>query len=118
VGGEGNGIGLTIPILRWEEKRPRMGRSAGAASFLALGGIVGGRWSAAMRPEEPGMARVFGGKRRVGACGCRSSGADEHGFAAAGLDWAGLGCEMGGGMSCCWVIFFFRPLLLHSVYCL
>jgi len=32
----------TIPILRWEEKRPRMGRSAGAASFFALGGIVGG----------------------------------------------------------------------------
>lgn len=57
--GEGDRIGLTIPILRWEEKRPRMGRSAGAASFLALGGIVGGRRSAAMRPEEPGMARVF-----------------------------------------------------------
>jgi hypothetical protein len=38
----GGGIELTIPILRWEEKRPRMGRSDGAASFLALGGIVGG----------------------------------------------------------------------------
>jgi hypothetical protein len=37
------GGGRTIPILRWEEKRPRMGRSAGAASFFALGGIgVGG----------------------------------------------------------------------------
>jgi hypothetical protein len=32
---------LTIPILRLEEKRPRMGRSAGAASFFAaFGGIA------------------------------------------------------------------------------
>jgi hypothetical protein len=37
----------TIPILRWEEKRPRMGRSAGAASFFALGGL--GLGSAAAR---------------------------------------------------------------------
>lgn len=84
----GDGIGLTIPILRWEEKRPRMGRSDGAASFLALGGIVGGRRSAGMRPEQPGMARVFGGKRRVSSCGCRSS--REMNTDSRLLGWVGL----------------------------
>jgi hypothetical protein len=50
----------TIPILRWEEKRPRMGRSAGAASFFALGGI--GLGSAAARRCAGEESRVFGGK--------------------------------------------------------
>lgn len=31
---------LTIPILRWDEKRPRIGLSVGASfDFAALGGI-------------------------------------------------------------------------------
>jgi hypothetical protein len=35
---------LTIPILRWDENLPRMGRSAGASfDFAAFGGIVSER---------------------------------------------------------------------------
>lgn len=89
--GEGDGIGLTIPILRWEEKRPRMGRSAGAASFLALGGIVGGRRSAAMRPEEwLGFLVGSGGSALAVADRVGEMNTDSR-----RLGWAGLGCEMG-----------------------
>jgi hypothetical protein len=61
VGGGRRG-GRTIPILRWEEKRPRMGRSAGAASFFALGGIGVGGEAASCGEESEERARVFGGK--------------------------------------------------------
>ena len=42
---------LTIPILRWEEKRPRIERSTGT-SFFVLGGIAERQFS----PAEAAIA--------------------------------------------------------------
>jgi hypothetical protein len=62
---------LTIPILRLEEKRPRMGRSAGAASFFAaFGGI------AAVRRLGFLVGVGGGGRREVRKDSCARGGGD------------------------------------------
>lgn len=50
------------------------------------------RWAAAMRPEEPGMARVFGGKLRGRLLRLQM---EWERRALIRRGWAGLGCQMG-----------------------
>jgi hypothetical protein len=60
---------LTIPILRLEEKRPRMGRSAGAASFFAAFGNI-----AAVRRLGFLVGVGGGGRREVRKDSCARGG--------------------------------------------